>query len=62
MLKQKEKVLVRFFANIKTMWEKCPAFLVHGPGPQNFEFLTTLRDKGYHTFLETLLLLLYFYV
>ena len=26
MLKQKEKELVRFFANIKTMWEKCPAF------------------------------------
>ena len=25
-LKQKGKELVRFFANIKTMWEKCPAF------------------------------------
>ena len=36
--------------------------LVHEPGPQNFEFLTTLRDKGYHTFLETLFSLLYFYV
>ena len=25
-LKTKEKKLVKFFANIKTMWEKCPAF------------------------------------
>ena len=25
-LKQKEKELVKFFANINTMWEKCPAF------------------------------------
>ena len=32
--------------------------LVYGPGPQNFEFLTTLRDKGCHTFLETLFRLL----
>ena len=42
--------------------ERRKRLLVHEPGPQNFEFLTTLRDKGYHTFLETLFSLLYFYV
>ena len=34
------------------------SILVHRPGPQNFEFVTTLRDKGDHTFLETLFPLL----
>ena len=33
--------------------------LVHGPGQQNFQFLTTLGDKGYRIFLETLFTLLY---
>ena len=36
--------------------------LVHGPGHQNFQFLTTLGDKGYRIFLETLFTILYVYV
>ena len=27
--------------------------IVHGPGQQNFQFLTTLGDKGYRIFLDT---------
>lgn len=36
--------------------------LVHGPETQNVEFLTSLRDKGCDTSLETLLPLLCFFV
>ena len=39
-----------------------PVIIVHGPGQQNFQFLTTLGDKGYRIFLETLFTLLYLYV
>ena len=38
------------------------AKLVHGPGQQNFQFLTTLGDKGYRIFLETSFTPLYLYV
>lgn len=39
-------------------------FKLYGPwtGPQNFGFPSTLMDKGYHSFLEILIPLLYFYI
>ena len=43
-------------------WYVTVFVIVHGPGQQNFQFLTTLGDKGYRIFLETLLSLLYLYV
>ena len=39
-------------------------FKLYSPwaGPQNFGFPSTLMDKGYHSFLEILYPLLYFYI
>ena len=45
MLKQKEKELVRFFANIKTMWEKCPA--VAGQPIKTFKFFRILQSLSW---------------